>query len=459
MAKKLKIGLREVRALELGEYVWDTVVSGFHVRRQSSESITYAVFYRTKEGRQRWHTIGRHGAPWTPETARDKATEILGDVAKGLDPAADKGALRKGATVAELCDQYLEDAEAGRLLTRRKVSKKASTLATDKGRIERHIKPLLGKLKVASVTGKDIEDFMNDVAEGKTEGKSKTAKKRGLANVRGGKGTASRTVGLLGGIFTYAIRRRMRQDNPVHGVMRFADGKRERRLNANEDEIKDEYKMLGKALVEAEAKKIWPAAIAAVRFLALTGWRSGEALSLKWGEVDLVRRTAILPDSKTGRSMRPLSRVACNVLCGITRRKDTDLVFQATRGDGAMTGFPKLWERIRELSVDQEKADKPIGKSRVKKRKESDKKTGLPDEITPHVLRHSFASLAGDLGYSELTIAALVGHKGHSITSRYVHTADAVLLAAADTVANRTAELMGMPIATAEIIPMRRTKG
>jgi integrase len=61
----------------------------------------------------------------------------------------------------------------------------------------------------------------------------------------------------------------------------------------------------------------------------------------------------------------------------------------------------------------------------------------------PHVLRHSFASLAADLGYSEPTISALVGHKGRSITSKYIHSADAVLLAAADAVANRTIELMG----------------
>ena len=59
-------------------------------------------------------------------------------------------------------------------------------------------------------------------------------------------------------------------------------------------------------------------------------------------------------------------------------------------------------------------------------------------------MRHSFASLASDLGYSEPTIAALVGHKGRSMTSRYVHSADAVLLAAADAVAEKTVELMGV---------------
>jgi integrase len=73
-------------------------------------------------------------------------------------------------------------------------------------------------------------------------------------------------------------------------------------------------------------------------------------------------------------------------------------------------------------------------------------------------LRHSFASLAGDLGYSEPTIAALVGHKGHSVTSRYVHAADAVLLAAADAVANRTAELMGERKPEAEVVPLRAAR-
>jgi integrase len=79
----------------------------------------------------------------------------------------------------------------------------------------------------------------------------------------------------------------------------------------------------------------------------------------------------------------------------------------------------------------------------------------LPKDVTPHVLRHSFASLAHDLGYSEPTIACLLGHKGRSITSRYIHSADAVLLAAADAVANRTLSLMGMT-PESEVIELRQ---
>jgi integrase len=243
--------------------------------------------------------------------------------------------------VNELCDLYLDDAEAGRLLTRRRAPKKVSTLATDRGRIERHIKPLLGRRTVATVTREDIEAFLHDVAEGKTAGKAKTAKKRGLARVRGGRGTASRTVGLLGAIFTYAVKHRMRSDNPVDGVLRFADGKRERRLTD------DEYRTLRDALRKAEAASIWPAAVAAARFLALTGWRSGEAIDLHRNQFDLSRRVAFLPDSKTGRSPRALSHVACDVLRSLTRSGDR--VFPATRGEGRMVGFPKLWKRIAEL--------------------------------------------------------------------------------------------------------------
>jgi integrase len=418
-----KIGLREVRGLKPGQTIWDSAVAGFGARRQQSQAISYVLIYRTRDGRQRWHTIGRHGAPWTPDTAREEAKRLLGEVVKGIDPATIKQTKRKAATVAELCDLYLADAEAGRLLTRRKIAKKASTLLIDRGRIARHIKPLLGQLKVAAVTRGDVDTFMHDVAAGKTALNTKTARKRGLARVRGGKTAATRAVGLLGAIFSYAVRHGMRPDNPVHGVVRFADGKRDRRLGD------DEYKMLGDALRSAEVC-VWPAAVAAARFLTLTGWRSGEALHLRWSDIDLPRRTAMLPDTKSGRSMRPLPDIACNVLRSLPRT--TDLVFPATRGKNGtvMSGFKKMWKKIVKL-----------GK--------------LPTDVTPHVLRHSFSSLAGDLGYSELTIGAIVGHKGRTVTSRYIHAADAVLLSAADAVAETTAERMGEPEVEARVIPLR----
>jgi len=56
-------------------------------------------------------------------------------------------------------------------------------------------------------------------------------------------------------------------------------------------------------------------------------------------------------------------------------------------------------------------------------------------DLTAHVLRHSFASIANDLGFTESTIATLLGHATHSITSKYIHSLDSVLVMAADTIA------------------------
>jgi integrase len=421
-----RIGLRDVRSLKPGETVWDAAVTGFAARRQKGNAIAYVLKFRTAEGRQRWHTIGRHGAPWTPDKAREEAQRLLGEVAKGGDPAAEKKARRVGSTVAELCDIYLADALAGRVLKRSGAAKKPTTLAIDKGRIERHIKPLLGRHAVTAVTRSDVERFLHDIADGRTRGRIKT-KARGLARVTGGKTAANRSVGLLGAIFTFAVRLGLRPDNPVHGSQRFADAKRARRLTDAE------YAALGDALRKAEEDQIWRPATAVVRFLAITGWRRGEALGLRWTEVDLARRTAILGDTKSGRSLRPLSHAACEVLRSVMVNSDVQTsgyVFAATRGVGILAGFRRFWLRIAKLG-------------------------GLPSEVTPHTLRHSFASLASDLGYSEPTIATLVGHKGRSTTSRYVHAADAVLRAAADAVAKRTAELMG-DVVPLEVVPFRR---
>jgi integrase len=308
-------------------------------------------------------------------------------------------------------------------MTRQGHAKKTSTMASDAGRIERHIRPLLGSMLVAAVTSKDVEKFMHDVADGKTAGRKPTAKKRGMSTVKGGRGASARVVGLLGGIFTYAVRQGMRADNPCRGVRRPADAVRDRRLSDAE------YLALGEALRQAEVEGVWPPAVAATRFLALCGWRSGEVLGVRWADVDLARRTATLPDTKTGRSTRPLSTAACDLLRSLGPGAGAALVFPPTRGT-VMTGFRKHWNKIMAPSA-------------------------VPTDVHPHVLRHSFASQAADAGYSELTIAALIGHRSASVTSRYVHSADAVLIAAADAVARRIQILMNDAPAGADVVQLR----
>ena len=226
---------------------------------------------------------------------------------------------------------------------------------------------------------------MHKVASG-TTAKRKKLGPYALSNVRGGRGAASRTVGLLGSVFAYAVSEGLRPDNPVRGVTRYADGKRERRLSDGE------YAMLAAGLARAEAEGANPFGVACVRLLLLTGWRRGEATGLRRAELDLPGRTARLSDTKTGVSARPLARPVVELLQRLPHTS-SPFVFPARTDGKPLQGLPRMWERVRSLA-------------------------GLPDEVTLHTLRHSFASPAADLGYGNAAIAALIGHARGGVTAR-----------------------------------------
>lgn len=171
-----RITKRTVDNLKPGGLVWDSEVKGFGVRCQRAAK-TYVLKTRIG-GVQRWITIGRHGSPWTPEAARQEAVRLLGAKAAGRDPAEARDEAKRDPSVAELCDLYLAEGCA---------IKKPSTIATDKGRIERHIKPLLGRKRVRAVTKGDVQRFLHDVASGKTATDVKTGK-RGRVHREGWQG-------------------------------------------------------------------------------------------------------------------------------------------------------------------------------------------------------------------------------------------------------------------------------
>jgi Arm domain-containing DNA-binding protein len=226
---------------------------------------TYVAQYR-KAGRSRRVKIGVHGA-LTVEEARKEARIILGDVARGEDPAEDRATRRKSITVEELCDKYLTAAEGGLIMGKRNLPKKSSTLVSDRGRIAQHIKPLLGNKLVRDLTQADVNRFIRDVTLGKTARVVKSEKKRGKAVVEGGAGTAARTAGLLGGILTFAMDEGIRPDNPARGAKRQADGSRTRRLTPHE------YRIVGKALKAAHDDADVDQGLHGIWLLALTGCR------------------------------------------------------------------------------------------------------------------------------------------------------------------------------------------
>jgi integrase len=390
-------------------FVWCSELPGFGVRVFSTGKRVYYADYRNSAGTRKRMSIGHHGKI-TTEEARKLAISVLGAAVKGDDPATERATRRKSMTMRELCDRYIAAAEKGLILGKRNRPKKPSTIYVDRGRIERHIKPLLGTKRVRDLTPVDINRFISDVTAGKTAAVIKTGK-RGKAVVEGGAGTATRTAGLLGGILSFAVREGVRPDNPARGVRRPAGKRRKRRLHP------PEWRALGKALAAAEQDGETWQVIGCIRLLALTGCRPNEAISLRSIEVDRAGKCFRFADSKEDESIRPLGWPALDILGGLPRTKGTDYIFPAVRSDaGSFGGMDRGWDRIAE-------------------------RCGFSD-ISLVTFRHSFASEADDLGYTRATVKAMLGHAGGDVTEGYIHKVDPVLIAAADRVSTKIHRMM-----------------
>jgi integrase len=398
-------------------FVWDAgdgAIKGFGVRMKPSGTASYLVQYRTREGRTRRLVLGRVGV-LTPDEARTLAGDKLKEVSLGGDPSADRHLTREALTVAELADIYLREGPAA------KPNKKASSWAADGSNIERHVKPLLGRKTAKSLTQTDIAKFQVDVAAGKSRADIKT-KERGRAIIEGGRGTAARSLAVLGAMLQFAVGRKLIPANPAKGVQLLKGEKKERFLS------EAEVARLADTLVEMEREdRLSPGAAAAVRLLLLTGCRKSEILSLRWDWIDVEHGCLRLPDSKTGAKVVPLAAAAMELLSGLPRA--SEYVLPAGKGIGHYVGLQKDWERVR---------------ARAK----------LP-ALRLHDLRHSFASFAVADGHTLFMVGKVLGHRQARTTEGYAHLAADPLRAVADRTAARIAAAMRGGDG-ADVVPMRQ---
>jgi hypothetical protein len=416
MPKITKTLVDAIKANGADQFIWDEgkgALSGFGIRVQPSGVASYLIQYRNAAGATRRLVLGRVGVI-TPTQARDLALAKLGEVVEGADPSEERHQARAEMTIGELCDWYLTEAEAGRIVGRSGHPIKASTLAMDRSRITTHVKPLIGNKPASWLTLARMGQLQADIAEGKTA-KARPATGR-TGGTTGGRGVAARTVRMLNAILAHG-QRAGKGCAPQRGVQCYADNKCEVYLTL------PELSAFGAAMRQAGAEGASRTGLAAIRALLLTGCRKMEICALPRERFNGPAHCLQLADSKTVR-LRPLGEAAIEHLAA-RPRTDSPFVFPADKGDGHLTDPQGLIDKLLAAA-------------------------GITKHVTPHVFRHTYSAVATGLGYSELIIKALIGHAKRGSTQIYAHVPDPAAVSAADRVSAAIADALDGLVAPAE---------
>ena len=372
-----KITKRTVDRLSPGSrdlILWDREVRGFGVRCRPSGAKHYVLKIRVG-GRQRWLTMGRHGSPWTPDSARREALRLLGLRAAGHDPASERDRQKGAITIAELGKRFLQEYVPQHC--------KPRTAEEYQRAVEKYINPIIGRHRIADLTRSDVAQLHHHFRDRPYQ--------------------ANRSLAVLSKMMNLAEAWGLRLDgsNPVRHVKKYREDKRERYLT------KPELQRLGAVLADAQTKASEsPFVVAAIGLLVLTGARLIEILTLRWEYVDLENEVLRLPDSKTGAKPIYLNAAAINLLRTMPRMAGNPYVIAGKNPGARLINLQKPWRRIRA-------------------------KANLAD-VRIHDLRHSFASVAAGTGMSLPMIGKLLGHSQPVTTARYAHLAVDPILAASN---------------------------
>lgn len=353
--------------------LWDDDPQGLGLRVFPSGSKSFVLSYRTAGGTKRLATIGTYGSPWTLDSARLKAKELLLAVERDDgDPVAEKARRQlesKTGTVKAMLAAYFEAraADARRPMKRAEDLRKLADL---------HIIPKFGSRPWQDVKRSEIAAWLTGFKDSPYAGNNAIRTLRAAYNWRLRQEDVSAAdrdskKSVLG--------------NPAAGIALFSSPPRKVRLEL------ENLPALERAIDGATAD---PYLRAIFRFILATGCRKAEAANLKWVDVVLTKgsASATFRDVKAGgEHIVPLSARAVKLLESLERVESNPHVFPGRQPGAPLIGINKAWERVR-------------------------KAAGLP-HIRIHDLRRSVGSWLGDAGFSSKQIGAVLGHRS-DITSR-----------------------------------------
>jgi integrase len=353
-----KITIRTVEGLKPDSRVYDTVVQGFGVRRQKDGAYYYLRFRRN--GVQYMRSIGRHGSPWTPDTARSEAQKLLGIAVGGDDPFAKPLATESFGH------------EAARYLERKRQAMKPRAFEEVERHLTNHAAPLY-KLRLAEIDRRIIAQHLGEIETSR------------------GPVARNRVRSSLSALFSWAVTEGLLEVNPVQGTAKLDEGgSRER------------------TLTPAELRELWSALddepnaqfADIVRLLLLTGQRRDEIGHLRWSEID--QGLIVLPPGRTKNSRQhevPLSRQARAILERQPKRKGRDFIFGI--GELGFSGWSDCKARI----------DQALLATRRKR----NRKAKAMGDWRLHDLRRTCATGMAELGILphviETTLNHVSGHK------------------------------------------------
>ena len=361
-------GARKVR-------VFDDRVKGFLMEAWPSGAVVFWMRYADERGRTREVRLGRHGDV-TVDQARKRAQELRAQVSLGGDPGGDRDRRRAVPTFETFVnDRYLPFVR-DRLRSHR-----------DQASFCRlRLVPRWGRRALDEIAPADVVDLQRDL------------RAEGLSNA-----TVNRYTAVVRRVFNLARRWEVIEGrNPAQHAEMLREQHRERFLSTAE------VRRLFHALDQEKSK---PAA-GCLALLALTGARKGEALGMKWSDLDISRRTWRIARSKSGRPRHvPLSDAAVAVLERQEPVEDNPHVFPGSGNGRPLENLRRAWDRAK-------------------------RRAGLDADLRIHDLRHAFASTLVNNGRPIYEVAEILGHSQLSTTKRYAHFQNDRLVDAANIAGN-----------------------
>ena len=367
-----KITKRTVDALIASRsegFLWDDGIKGFGAKITKSGAVSYILQFRMggREASTRRYTIGSHGSPWTPATAREEAQRLFLLIAQGIDPVeVEKQRRREAVDLA--FSNYAERFEKSC------VGRGWKVLVARSFRI--HVKPVLGSKPLPKITRSDVVAVFDRMPD------CQVANRRNVFAV-------------LRRMFRWAVSRGDIDRSPMEGM-----------------ETPPAVKARDRWLSDQELARIWEHAPKThhcfgpiVRLLIVTGQRREEVSSLSWEELEQLELMWTLPGdrAKNGEPNRvPLNELAVAVLDAVAGKSTwprRGKVFSTSTG-GGFTGYHKGKEKLDRMVA--EDGGDPIAPWRLHDLRRTlatgFQRLGVRFEVTEAVLNHVGGSRAGVAG-------------------------------------------------------------